>query len=113
MNLADLYAAPQDDADYQRFSFANADSHEQVLGAIFKQKNGLRLPSYVLDPISLNDFDAWLWRHQDAHTAINEALGLTGNDLTDLDPKDRNQLEYWAILHFNEHNNWAQKLGIS
>ena len=111
MNLANLLTPIQSDADLQSFSFSNADHHQIIFDALLSQKSK-RAPTYILDPFLLEDKDPWLWRHQDVHNFINEALNIPGNDLTDVDLDDPNQLNYFQILHYNEHLLWNQALGI-
>ncbi|MDE2470256.1 MAG: hypothetical protein KGL35_16280 [Bradyrhizobium sp.] len=91
-----------------QFSFANADLHARMTARL-----GLATV-YVLDPIptgpALTD---WLWRHQEAHNLFNAALGIAGNDLTDVDFQKPDQLASWVWLHAQEHYQAANKLGIS
>ena len=109
--IAALYNIPTDPKTLARFAFHNRDAHVLVIDAIFK-KTGLVLPSYPLDPIVMNDFKNWLYNHQAMHNSVNTVLGLAGNDLTDVDPRQPAQLTSWVQLHASEHLSWGNELGI-
>lgn len=71
------------------------------------------IPFYVLDPISADDPRQFLLDHQNSHNAINSALGTVGNDLQDVEFRDREQLAAWVNLNFTEHEQWSTALGVS
>lgn len=97
--------------DFTAFSFANADHHMLALLKVNKTL-GLNLTTYVLDPIPEFDTLNWLRRHQQAHTDLNNLLGIQGADLTDVDFKKQTEREAWAELHYFEHLQFQQSLGI-
>ena len=109
--LATLANVPTDDRLMAYFSFANADEHIRINQAILAT-TGVQLPSYVLDPIPSFDFANWLRRHQDAHNRQNAVLGISGQDLSELDQKNAEQMAAWTQLHFQEHYLASQTLGI-
>ncbi len=108
--IAGLYNIPTDGPTMQRFGFYNQDAHVLAVRAI-KSKTGLTLPLYPIDPIPLHDFKSWLYSHQAMHNSINLTLGLTGNDLTDVDPQQLDQMTFWIQNHALEHVNWGNVLG--
>lgn len=109
--IAALFNIPTDEITMSRFSFHNRDAHELATDAIFRN-TGVTLPLYPIDPIPPDDFPGWLYTHQSMHNSINAALGLTGNDLTDMDPRQLDQLANWIQLHAAEHVTWGNMLGI-
>ena len=108
--LADLFNVPSDFQSTSWFSFANRDAHVLANRAALAA-SGITLPEYPLDPIPPVELDGWLYNHQAMHNAVNAFLGLQGNDLTDVDPKDKAQLATWVQLHANEHVTWGLILG--
>ena len=109
--LAGLYNDIVDDQSLQHFSFINADQHTQIIDAIARKYN-VALPVYILDPISTNNPANWLYTHQAAHNDMNAILGIAGNDLTDVDFKNKEQVASWVWLHAQEHYQASNKLGI-
>lgn len=108
--IAALFNVPTDLQTMARFSFHNRDAHELAVLAI-QRNTGVVLPSYPIDPIPPSDFPGWLYSHQSMHNSINAALGLTGNDLSDVDPTKLDQLTYWIQIHAKEHDQWGTLLG--
>lgn len=111
MSLASLYNIPYDDITNWRWSFSNQDQHWRETEAIQRIFN-INLQAYILDPIAVNDFGAWLYRHQAWHNQTNAVLGIIGNDLTGLDITDKSQLANWISLHGDEHRQAAELLKI-
>ena len=112
--LATLYNIFQDQVGLNQFAFANADLHIRQNEAIATKYN-VALPYYVLDPIALENsgLENWLQTHQDIHTRTNAVLGIAGNDLSDVDFKNPDQLAAWIWLHASEHVQASNKLGLS
>ncbi len=108
--IAGLFNIPSNRETMQHFSFYNRDAHELAIAAI-RRKTGVVLPTYPLDPIPENDFPSWLYSHQAMHNSINAALGVQGNDLSDVDPQKLDQLTTWIRLHATEHLKWGKILG--
>lgn len=111
MGLANLANVPRDDAELLVFSFSNQDEHFRVAQAVKAQKN-VSTPIYPVDPINFWALGVWLQNHQQMHNNINGILGTPGSDLTDVDFRNRAQLESWIWLHFTEHQNWSRALGL-
>lgn len=111
MTLANLLNL-RSEQDLAPFAFANND-HHQLCVAKINTSLGLNLTVYILDPIPSFDTLNWLRRHQQAHNDINSFIGTQGVDLTDVDFKNNEQLEAWSELHYNEHLQWQESLGVS
>lgn len=109
--LAQLLNVPRSEADWDHWSFANADALAQIRGAILAQKN-ISLPSYQVWPIPFNDINTWLDANQQAHTDFNGVLGQNGNDLLHIDLQDPNQLQSWIWLNYQEVQSACQTLEI-
>lgn len=109
--LAALYNSFSDQAGMSQFSFANNDQHTQIIEAIARRFN-VALPTYILDPIPANAPSNWLYTHQAVHNDMNGVLGIAGNDLSDVDFTDPQQVASWVWLHAQEHYQAAQILGI-
>jgi 1-acyl-sn-glycerol-3-phosphate acyltransferase len=111
--LASLFNAFTDVEGLNKLAFANGDLHFRM-NQILNGRYNLQIPDYVLDPIPLSDgLAAWLQRHQETHTRVNQALGIAGSDLTDVDFQKPDQIASWVWLHAQEHVQAANKLGIS
>lgn len=89
----------------------NSSEHRQILTAIQQQAN-IELASYPISSMSPADRSGWLWRHQQMHNDMNAVLGIAGNELSDVDFKQAHQVQAWLALHFEEHLQARQKLGI-
>lgn len=113
MSLATLLNVPAaDDRNaFDEFSFSNQDSHNRIISAIFTQK-GTSLAVYVVDPMPLEDIGVWLRNHQQMHNDMNGVTGVAGNDLTSVDWNDDQEKAYWMELHWSEHQQNEQILGI-
>jgi hypothetical protein len=109
--LASLFNVFKDQNGMSQFSFANNDSHVRINNAIHAKYNYV-IPTYVLDPIPFHDLPAWLNTHQNIHDYVDSALGIAGNDLSDVDWRNTDQLESWIWLHAQEHYQAETSLGI-
>jgi hypothetical protein len=109
--IATLLNVPGTSQELLRWSFANQDHHTQVV-VFLKNKKVLGLNEYVLDPVQMSDIANFLLRHQQSHNEINDALSVSGNDLSSLNTKDPTQVATWIQLHFNEHLQWQTQTGI-
>jgi hypothetical protein len=111
--LADLYNVPSTTEEMLRWSFSHQDAHIKINNAIFK-KYGLELQTYILDPapdFKSPEFETWLQNNQASHTDFDSVLGISGNDLSSLDVKQKDQVETWIRLHAFEHILAQQRLG--
>ena len=111
MCLASLYNVPENDNEFNDFSFNNADQHVQIARALLTKYNVVA-PYFVLDPLPLQDMGTWLTQHQILHNIMNQVLGTNSNDLTAVDFQDPSQLTEWIWLHAQEHYVAAQNLEL-
>lgn len=111
MAIANLYDRPAEEADWTPWGFSNQAHHRDIVRAV-RQQTGAQLEDWVLDPVDLKSFDTWLYRHAEAHRAMDAALGIAGYDLTGLDWKDRESLGDWIKKHGTEHRAAARILGV-
>jgi len=109
--LAQLFNVPQTQTDWDRWSFANYDALNQIVGAIAAQKD-IVLPTYQVWPIDFDDLDNFLDANQQAHSDFNGVLGLNGNDLLHVDLQDPNQRQSWVWLCAMEVQSACQALKI-
>jgi hypothetical protein len=109
--LATLFNVPATTEALQEFSFANQDQHVLISQRLFQTK-GLHIQIYPLDPIPLANRTFWLEIHQAAHDDFNGALGFAGNDLSDVDFNNKDQVEVWIRLHAIEHLAASNALNI-
>jgi len=110
--LATLFNVFTDAQGLHQFAFANADQHRLQTARL--REYGVDLTDYILDPIPQGeDLETWLQVHQQAHLQVNTVLGIAGNDLSDVDFKNPDQVASWVWLHAQEHRQAAEKLGIT
>ncbi len=111
MPLPFLFDITASDANLQQFFFWNAQDHIEINQAIQAQK-GNNLFARVLDPVDTKAIDLWLELHQQTHNDVNSVLGLSGNDLSDLDFENKAKVREWINLHAQEHQAMRQALKI-
>lgn len=109
--LAALLNAPKTQADWDRWSFDNRDSHDRIRAAI-AAKGGPRLGDYQLDPINPQDSGGWLERHSQTHKDMDSAIGAQSSDMLDVDLTDENQLQAFIYEHWQEHQTAERALGL-
>lgn len=116
MSLINLFNPPNKqspDLGYtlNYISFANMDSHLRIARAVQTQYNvTLNIP--ILDPIPTLAFEEWLGLHQTAHNEMNVPLQINGQDLSELDTDDYEQVKAWVFNHAAEHRTAENKLRI-
>jgi hypothetical protein len=111
--LATLYNLFNDQRGLDQFAFANADLHVRQNAAI-AARGGPNLSAYILDPIVLGkNLETWLSVHQETHNQVNQVLGIRGNDLSDVDFSNPQQLASWIWLHAQEHVQASDRLGLT
>ena len=111
--IAALLNFEEDDQSF--FSHHNSEHHRGVAAAILT-KYRVTIPSYILNPMpKIADkagMEGWLEQHANLHTIINEVLKLTNNQLDSVDLTNRAERSSWLQLHFNDHWQWGQTLGV-
>lgn len=100
--IATLLSVPVTPGDWTIFSFAHAQVHRQISAGLLLR--GVPTGDYVLDPIPPGAIDEWQGRVQQAHTEMNQALGLQSNNLQSADFNDANQVQAWIYLNWQEDN---------
>lgn len=109
--LASLLNVPKSQQDWDYWSYNHRTSYQQICQAISNQKSVL-LTDYQVDPIASNDVPGFLERNSQLHIDMNTVLGLITTDLEDADFSKKEELESWIFLHYQEHFNAEQSLGI-
>lgn len=89
---------------------AHARHHEAILKALHDTK-GLVLDNLGLYPVNQNSLSDWLRRHQQMHSAMTQATGVTGTDLSILDLKNKSRSDVWFFQHFIQHQAVGQSCG--
>lgn len=109
--IASIFNVPSTQNELDIWSFAHAAHHRDINRAIY-QLVQVVLPEYVFDPINPHDIEVFLYQHQDLHQRMDALLGIEGNDLLDVDFRDKNELAGWIWLNSSEHYQAAQILEI-
>lgn len=109
--LAALLNVPQNDRDWNIWSWHHRLSHDAIIQAVGKQKK-IGLTSYVIDPIPLDNLEDWLERNQLMHLDMDQATGAQSADLSDVDPQDKAQLQAWIQIHYLDHQTVERRLNI-
>lgn len=87
-------------------------AHHRDINRRILEITTIALPEFVLDPINPEDMGTWIDQHQQMHNNMNRILGLSGNDLLNVDWQDQAQLSSWIWLNFTEHLAASQSLGV-
>jgi len=103
-----LYPAPAQDGMEQWL--LNNYAHHRAINAGASGR-GLNIGSYLIYPVRQENMRDFLEQHQRWHTDMCTALGITGNDLSDVDFNNDQQKDAWMFLHYQEHLAAATKLG--
>ena len=110
MALASFFETPQSVEEMAMWSFAHQASHVDLQRVILAKKN-VNIPLYALDPFRTTS--EWVYQNQVQHTAMAEALGYKGYDLTSVDWQDGDSVVQWMNAHFEEHQIASQLMGLS
>lgn len=115
--LAGLLNIPKTPEEKSIWSFLHQDQHTKIIASLYSSSGNL-LPTFAFDPMpetnqTDGNFITWLQNHQAAHTAFTSALGIDGNDLSDVDFSKEDQLASFIRLHWEEHYQAQQQLGFS
>jgi hypothetical protein len=111
MPLPTISTPPQDLAKWGEWWDFHYQDHLEIQQAIQAKGDG-NLTIYIITPWNTHDADGILGRHQQFHDDLNEALGLEGQDLSALNPKDPQDVLRWTYANFTEHAAARQALGI-
>lgn len=110
--LPNIFNIPETEQELLVWSFANADLHTQISNKLIFNNAASNIQTFIIDPINTDDLESWAYRHQQIHNLQNQALGITGNDLTEFNIKDKVALRGWIWLHGQEMYEACQKLGL-
>ena len=100
--IASLYNVPSTDAERATWAFIHMAHHRDINRRIYELVK-VAFPEYPLDQINIEDTGAWEYLHQQMHDNENALLGISGNDLSDVNWKDQNALAGWIQLNGQEH----------
>jgi hypothetical protein len=109
--LAVLLEDPRNPGDWNRWSFDHRDSHDRIRQAIMRV-DGVQLTDYPVDPIDGDHIADFLQYNSQLHADMNGVLGLQSVDLLSVNFQDNNQREAWINLHYQEHFDAEQALGL-
>jgi len=109
MSLAQIIYPPPTPRGFQEWAFQHYAHHLAIISAANAQ--GIPLREYNIWPIEEKDIGSWLQRHQQMHNEMNAMAGVSGNDLEDVDFKDKKKVDAWYYLQFVEHQSVAAFLG--
>lgn len=109
--LARLLNVPQNNDDWESYFYDNRNQVIEIRQAILKQFS-VNLTEYILYPVQKNDLQAFLLNNAQSHTDFNSVLDLQGADLLNVNFNDREQLEAWIYLNYQELFDASQALNI-
>lgn len=110
-NLAQILFPPPTEQGLNEWMFHHVQHHRAIISAA-RASRGAVLAEQMIFPYSPRDKDNWLELHQDMHNDMNGLLGISGNDLSEVDFGNRKQREAWHSLHYFEHLAAATSLGL-
>jgi len=106
MPLANI-ATPPAKETVTTWDFNHQQDHLEIVQAA--AKIGITLPLYPIYPVM--DHDQWTRLHQQFHTDMNKALGIT--NASDLQAPSRQAMDTnWFWRNYQEHKAARLKLGI-
>jgi hypothetical protein len=109
--LAALLNVPKTFEEWQQYARDHRDSHDRIRSAILS-KYKIILTDYIVEPLSEQSFRQFLQNNASLHTDMNGVLKTQSSDLLDVDFSDEQKLQAWISLHYQEHQNAEQILGI-
>jgi len=110
--LAALLNTPRTFEEWNMWSLHHRVSHDAIRDAIQNQKS-INLPVYQIYPIPLDEPKWFLEQNQSAHEDMDGVLSITASNLQDIDLTNLRLLEAWVFLHYQEHRDAEERLGIS
>lgn len=111
MSLAGIFNIPGDPDELHQWAFDHMANHRDILKAI-REQYGLLLNEYPLDPIPPNDLGVWSYQHQIMHDQMNQVLGISGLNLTNVDWDDVGQRTAFVYSNATLHREASGLLGI-
>ena len=111
MALATIFNEPRDKQTADEWAFSHMAHHRDINRRIFEIYH-VTLPEYVLDPFNPSDTGTFGYQHQQMHNAQNAILGISGNDLVDVNWKNEEERGIWVDLNAREHLAASAILGV-
>ena len=87
------------------------NDHLEIWQAILKQKSS-SLTQWPIFPFTPESPESWARMHQQAHSDMNGALGLSGTNLQQVDFDNQESADEFYDNNFVEHSNAREALGI-
>jgi hypothetical protein len=112
MSVADIFNFPATEQDTAQWSILHMILHRSQLREVFLRYNTV-LQEYVLDPIPTDDPRLWLQQHQQMHNDVDAVLGLSSENLTEVDWEDQGSKAGWIQAHAQLHQQETNALGIT
>ena len=111
MGLASLANTPYDEDSLSQFSFAHMAHHRDIIRRI-RELFSVELVEFSIDPFNPENAAVFGYQHQQMHNQMNSVLGISGNDLIEINWQDKGEREGWVFLNFSEHVQAGNKLGV-
>jgi len=111
MGLPYLYAVPETQDDWRKWSFNHAANHYDIVNAIQEQKN-VQVEQFILDPMDPTNLGIWFYWHQTMHDQANAVLGTSGYNFLSLDWTNPDQFQEWLRLNGDNHVRMSAALEI-
>lgn len=114
MGLAHILYPSPSHGGFQAWLLHHFQHHQAIIDGLRSQR-GIVVPMrmiYRCDPQKPEQLAVFLEQHQQLHVDMDGALGISGNDLSDVDFQDKKQTDAFFWLQFQEHLAAATNLGI-
>lgn len=111
MAIASLYNIPTVPKELDDWSFFHMVHHRDVNEEIFLL-TGIHIDEFALDPIDPKNPGQWEYQHQAMHLAVNNVLGISGFDLSDIEFTQPDKFAGFIQSNASEHVQWANILGV-
>lgn len=112
MNMNDLNSVLWGDTEgLQTFLLENAMQHQLFKRTLSAQN--MKVPSFNLFDVQVENIDDWLLPHQDEHQVFASYLGLSNPiNLLDMNWNNEDQFYDWVSDHYQIHASIATALGV-
>jgi hypothetical protein len=115
VSLAHIIYPPPTKGGFQEWILQHYAHHQAIVWGV-KQKFNITLPIRMIypfkDPTDQAQLDIFLEEHQSMHSDMNGPLNIAGNDLSDVDFKNKKQLDSFFELNYFEHLAAGSNLGL-
>lgn len=115
MSLAHIIYPPPTRGGLQEWLLQHYFHHLAIIGGV-QTKFNISLPVRMIYPLQNAEDQAqlnvFLEEHQTMHNDMDGILNIAGNDLSEVDFKDKKQLDAFMWLNFSEHRDAATNLGL-